>query len=107
MPQYKCTKCDETACSKNPATRNVFLEDWQAAMLSNLVNIETTRKPNGLRQVTLTFPYLESGTEAKPRPDEKLELDALTAFQGVAKETLLHLVCNHDWQIIEGTGDEL
>lgn len=107
MPNYKCSKCDLTAHSKNVRTRSIFTDDRASALYSNLINIDTTKKKNGVRQVTLTFPYLESGEEESPRSAEALETDAFKMVQEIEPTTLKYLVCSHDWDLVPNTGSEL
>ena len=107
MPNYICSKCELTAYSKNVRTRSIFSDNKMSSMYSNLINIETTKKKNGLRQVTLTIPYLEHSDEEDKRPDEALELDAFKLVQEIEPEALKYLVCSHDWDLVPGTGTEL
>ena len=107
MPDYKCSKCALTAYSKNVRTRSIFTDDRYASMYSNLIKIQTTKKENGLRQVALIFPYLESGDEKNPRPDEALELDAFKMIQEIELDSLKYLVCEHKWELVPDTGPEL
>ena len=107
MPDYKCSKCPLTAHSKNVRTRSIFTDDRMASMYSNLIKIKTSKKENGLRQVVITLPYLESGTEIEKRPDEALELDAFKMIQEIAPDSLKYLICEHKWELIPGTGEEL
>jgi hypothetical protein len=106
MPNYICSKCDLTAHSKNARTRSIFTDDKLASLYSNLIQIKTVRKTNGLREVILTFPYMESSDDNK-RPDEELEMDALKLIQEIEPACFKHVVCGHDWELVPGTGEEL
>jgi len=107
MPSYICSKCDLEAHSKNVRTRSIFSNNQNSALYSNLIKIKTEQKENRLRQVILTFPYMESGDEVKPRSDEALELDAFKMVQEIEPDVLKYLVCAHKWELVPGTGEEL
>lgn len=107
MSDYKCSKCDLLAYSKNVRTRSIFTEVKMSSMYSNLVKIKTEKKENGLRQVILTLPFMESGKETKPQSDEVLELQAFKMIQEIPPDILMYLVCDHDWKLIPNTGYEL
>ena len=107
MPNYICSKCALTAHSKNVRTRSIFTDDQRSSLYSNLISIKTEKKENGLRQIVLTFPYMEAADEAGERSDEQLEIDAFKLVQEIEPATLLHLVCSHNWKLVPGTGAEL
>ena len=107
MPNYICSKCALTAHSKNVRTRSIFTDDQHSALYSNLIKIQTTVKENGLRQVTLTFPYTEHEAEKGKRSNEELELDQLKLVREIEEASLKHLVCSHKWELVPGTGAEL
>ena len=107
MPNYICSKCALTAHSKNVRTRSIFTDDQHSALYSNLIKIQTTVKENGLRQVTLTFPYTEHEAEKGKRSDEALEMGALKLIREIEEASLKYLVCSHKWELVPGTGVEL
>ncbi len=106
MPQFKCTKCTETMSSKNPCCRSVFQSDGRAAMMTNIVNVDTRRdEKTGLRTVTFEFPYCDTGTLKDPNvpmEDDELEIQCMKNVRGLTDEQLTHWLCNHDWVLTSG-----
>ena len=106
MPKYICNKCDSTGYSKNIHSRSFFNDDQRAGLYSNLIKIKTEKKENGFRQIVLTLPFLDSPEDAN-RSDEELEIDAFKLIQEIDPTQLKPLVCNHNWELVPNTGDEL
>lgn len=104
MPKYKCSKCGETAYSKNVRTRNIFCSDQIAAIMLNIANVITTRKDNGRRKVVLEFPYTDTNPDWT---DDELEIQVVKNIKGLTDEQILHWLCDHRWELIEGSGEEL
>ncbi len=106
MPQFKCAKCDETMSSKNPSCRSVFQSDGTAAMMTNIVNVDTERdEKTGRRTVTFVFPYSDTGTlkdPGIPMDDDELEIQCMKNVRGLTDEQLMHWLCNHEWVLTPG-----
>lgn len=103
MNSYKCTKCDETASSKNPMTRNVFPGDMTAAIMTNIVNVMTEKKENSDRKVTFEFLYCDTD---KSLSDDELEMVCANNIQTLTEDNIRHWLCNHRWLKVGGDRDE-
>ena len=95
MNSYRCTKCGETATSKDPVRRNVFPSDFKAALMTNVTNVMTERRENGLRMVTIEFPWNDTEEE---RTDDELEMSCVEMLRDLSEDNVKHWLCEHTWK---------
>lgn len=103
MPRYTCKHCGETCSSKNPTIRSVFPDDEKSAILSHMVNIDTAPVDGIPETWDVTIQVLRR----KGKTNVDAEHAALKLLRGLSEENIKHWLCEHQWQIIPGTGDEL
>lgn len=99
MPEYKCTKCDETMHSKNPAFRSIFPSDGVATMMTNITNVITKKNELGKRVVVFEFPYSDVD---KSEPNDELEMKCARNIKGLTDDQIIHWLCDHKWEYVSG-----
>ncbi len=99
MPGYKCTKCDETMHSKNPAIRSIFPSDPIATMMTNIINVATTKDKHGKRVVVFEFPYCDTKPE---EANDQLEMQCARNIKHLTDDQITHWLCDHVWELVSG-----
>ncbi len=99
MPGYKCTKCDETMHSKNPAFRSIFQSDGTASIMTNIANVITKKNSLGKRVVVFEFPYCDTDPEES---NDQLEMQCARNIKGLTNDQITHWLCDHRWEHVSG-----
>ncbi len=103
MNSFKCSKCDETMTSKNPATRNTFPSDSTAAIMTNITNVITTVQENGRRKVVIEFPFTDTNQDWS---NDELEMECVKIIRELPEDTVKHWLCDHDWEKLTNEPDD-
>lgn len=103
MPSFECTKCHETMTSKNPAIRTIFADDGVATTMTHIVNVSTERNDKDVRVVVFEFPYVDGRDRRdNDKEDDELEMECARMIKGLTDDQIVHWLCNHKWELIEG-----
>jgi hypothetical protein len=108
-----CVKCGETALSKCPHTRSIFLEHQLDAFLGGLTRVVSTpppaevkvANPDVLPKLTLSFDltyYQIPGVEGQ---EEKVAIDFLkNLVKSINSQqvSIQKVICNHKWLLLPG-----
>jgi hypothetical protein len=65
--------------------------------MTNITNVITTTKDNGMRMVTIEFPYCD-GEDMIGQPNDVLEMECLRTLRQLSDDNVRHWLCDHRWE---------